>query len=396
MAKKSTSKKKPSVKRAPKTKKKTDFKTSEQRSVFLYGKPNKEKLAKLSKIQNDYTAASQHYVDLLADNEDFLLPLLKHDRKGHELRSLEKANRVSYLTSALSQSAFDHAVDMVANRLDNIKSYVYENAPSVLSSSKVLFAMCVQNKSKNEMISAFKDIVENIHKQDEEKLKEGKTPQQGKDKFYIDTIAELESMNDCTFNANADAVRLYYYEGTAIFRVPTIKHASVRLVSTLYTLEKSKNIEAPYVISVTDPSSRGKRIDVPLNTSRNSLRRLDQYGAKHSVDYTIRKDGLIKVTVAFEKKHITPEVKKLRGVDVGTNDALHTSDDKAFGSFDQCAKFYDEQVLPLAGVRSSILNKKRAIKHYLHTHKNLPDNVKKDLRDKMDRLEAMLRRDKEY
>ena len=51
--------------------------------------------------------------------------------------------------------------------------------------------------------------------------------------------------------------------------------------------------------------------------------------------------------------------------------------------------FYQEVVEPAFAYLSDLRNKKHAISHYIHTHK-LPDDVKKQLIAKMDKLEHMI------
>lgn len=375
----------------PKDKKKSDYKTTEQRSVFLYGKPNKEKLAKLQTIQKDYNDAANEYISLIADKPDYLMVLLNRARKSPTLRTLEKENRKRELTSALSQSAFDYAVDRVATRLDDIKDYVYEHCPCTMSSSKALFVACIQHKSKVEMIAELQQIVNAIKEEDKLKAEQGITPRTDKTKFYEDAIAELTAMKESDFSASVANICFLYAEACLFFKVPVIKKAEVMLVSTLFSLEKANDIKAPYVINITDPSSKGNHIAVPLDTSKNSLRRLDQYGPKHSVAFTVRNNGTIKVTVAFEKKHAPADIQNYRGVDIGITDMLFTSDGASFGTFSKAFKFYDDEILPALGGLNSIRNKKQKLKRFLRKHPDLPDNVKKQIRDKMDKLEHMLR-----
>ena len=79
----------------PKAKKKknSSFQTTITKSVFLYGRPNKEKLAVLRQTQNSYTALINRDIDLLEKNPDIVLQLVKNDKKDPKMRKLEKSIR---------------------------------------------------------------------------------------------------------------------------------------------------------------------------------------------------------------------------------------------------------------------------------------------------------------
>jgi hypothetical protein len=62
-------------------KKNSSFQTTITKSVFLYGRPNKEKLVILQQMQNSYTALINRDIDLLEKNPDIVLQLVKNDKK---------------------------------------------------------------------------------------------------------------------------------------------------------------------------------------------------------------------------------------------------------------------------------------------------------------------------
>ena len=68
----------------PKAKKKknSSFQTTITKSVFLYGRPNKEKLVILQQMQNSYTALINRDIDLLEKNPDIVLQLVKNHWNG--------------------------------------------------------------------------------------------------------------------------------------------------------------------------------------------------------------------------------------------------------------------------------------------------------------------------
>ena len=103
-----------------KKEKNSSFQTTITKSVFLYGRPNKEKLVILQQMQNSYTALINRDIDLLEKNPDIVLQLVKNDKKDPQMRKLEKAIRPEGINSAFCQNAFDAAVVQVSGRLNNI------------------------------------------------------------------------------------------------------------------------------------------------------------------------------------------------------------------------------------------------------------------------------------
>ena len=77
------------------------------------------------------------------------------------------------------------------------------------------------------------------------------------------------------------------------------------------------------------------------------------------------------------------------GVDIGITDALYTSDDRQIGSMKEALNFYHDTVEPAFAELSGLRNKIRSISFYLRTH-DLPDDVRRSLIEKMDRLSTMM------
>ena len=102
----------------PKARRRKDssFETSVTKSVFLYGDPNKEKLALLKQMQDVFTALVNERILMLDAREDLIMQLVKNDKKDTVMRSLEKAARRKGLNSAFCQNAFDMAVTCLSNR----------------------------------------------------------------------------------------------------------------------------------------------------------------------------------------------------------------------------------------------------------------------------------------
>lgn len=85
-----------------------------------------------------------------------------------------------------------------------------------------------------------------------------------------------------------------------------------------------------------------------------------------------------------------PKTSVVRGVDTGITDVFHTSDGKAIGSMKPVLDFYHNTVEPSFAGLSDLRNKKRSVSHYLRHHKDLPEDVRRSLIQKMDRLDYMM------
>lgn len=85
----------------------SSFEASVTKSVFLYGRPNKDKLALLRQMQTVFTALVNEDIQILSTREDLMMQLVKNDKKDSTMRTLEKTIRRKGLSSAFSQNAFD-------------------------------------------------------------------------------------------------------------------------------------------------------------------------------------------------------------------------------------------------------------------------------------------------
>ena len=139
-------------------KKNSSFQTTITKSVFLYGRPNKEKLAVLRQMQNSYTALINRDIELLEKNPDIVLQLVKNDKKDPQMRKLEKAIRPEGINSAFCQNAFDAAVVQVSGHLNNIRLDLLSEGMGIFAQSKVLFAMSVMGCSKQKMEETMRQI----------------------------------------------------------------------------------------------------------------------------------------------------------------------------------------------------------------------------------------------
>ena len=110
------------------------------------------------------------------------------------------------------------------------------------------------------------------------------------------------------------------------------------------------------------------------------------------VSISMKPNGCLKVDWNCQRSIHQPKTARNVGVDVGISDTLHTSDRKAIGSMKPVIDFYHDKVETSFAFLSAMRNKKRHISHYLKRHKNLPEDVRRSLIQKMDKLDQMIQR----
>lgn len=232
--------------------KETSFQNTVTRSVFLYGKPNTGKRSVLEHMVSAFTELVNRDIRLLDSTPGIFLQLVKNDKKDTEMRKLEKTLRVPGYNSAFCQNAFDQAVTHLSNRLDSIRT---EMIPmfGIFARSKVLFAMSVSGSSREQMVSVLASIGQKFHK---------------------DCIREIQGLTDREFSFLMKEFADQYAMLSLEYRIPQLKSVSVPLDSRLMKIETSVNTSFPYVISITDPFTKRKRIAVPLDTSRHFLHKI--------------------------------------------------------------------------------------------------------------------------
>ena len=397
-----------------KRRKKTSKKIKMKKSVFLYGNPNVEKRNLLKQQQDDYTNAINFYLSVLYDTSNYdvdtYLSILNNTTKSPYLRELEKKLRLkTNLKSALSQAAFDEAVNKVSNQFISIKDQIYSIDRSFFTSSNMLYAMMLYDYSKEEMYQKVKSVKEinnnelnylltnqNILKETEQKKKNQRIKKlQSNISFYKELLSYINTLFYSEFNYKVLEFNLWYRVISDSFKQPYCKKTEVQLTSAACKLQKSDDIKVPYVIEIINPKEN-KRIVVPLNTSSRCLKRLEKYTVCTSMRYTIRKDGTIKVTIPIKKEITTAtDVSEYLGVDTGISDMFHTSNDIAIGSLYPNEVFYKNSVEPVLAEINKLKIKKKKLKDYLHKHKNeLSDLQIKQHRDKIDHIEKNIRQNK--
>ena len=362
----------------PRAKQKTEYQTSMTRSVFLYGKPNKGKYETLRHIQDVYADLANQYITALTANDDYAMQLVKNDKKDSSVRKLEKSIRLKNVNSAFCQNAFDCAFTKLSNRLNAIRLDMYARAQSLFTQSKVLFAMCVMQKPQADMVQMMEDLKAAAGRQD-------------RIDFYAKCADTIRGMKADAFAFEQKVFMDSYQSECLMYAVPHITREQVSLDSRLMRIEEATNIQAQYVIAITDPFTKGSRIVVPLTTSGNGLRRIKQYGMAGTVHYSVWTNGKIRVQASFNKHVEQPKTNKYIGVDTGIKDCFYCSDGRSIGSMDEVLRYYQTVVEPAFADLSDLRNKKTKILHYLHTHPSIPADVRAKLLQKVDLLEHMIR-----
>lgn len=353
--------------------KQTAFQTDVTKSVFLYGEPNKEKLSLLIEAQARFLSLVNEYIQLLAKTEGFTLQLVKNDKKDSGIRKLEKQHRKPDVNSAASQNAFDMAVTRLSVRLDAIRIEMLSENATVFTRSKVLFAMSIEEKGQKEM----EDAIAALSK------KEGD--------FYDTCAAAIRDMDEAAF---ASAMREFHdsYGMCSIgYKIPELSSVEIPLDSRLMKILPSENIKAPYVLIVSNPFKKRDIFTIPLNTSKHSRHKIRSRKKQMAgaVSLSVRK-GKVRVAWAYTQKMSQPKTAEINGVDVGVTDALYVSNGERYCSMQPVLDLYKDIVEPAFAELSDLRNKKRKIRHFLRTHPDIPEDGRRSLIKKMDRLDHMI------
>ena len=361
----------------PKARKKktTEFDNAPVKSVFLYGNPNKGKLAVLWQMECKYVELINFNIEALMNIPDIYLQLIKNDKKDPYIRLLQKQLRPKDINSAFCQNAFDSAFTKLSNRLDSIRLEMLKTLDTIFCKSKVLFGLSLNRSSKDEMIAFIRDLIQTSRKD---------VP------FYQECLSTLTDMSDTEFDIQMFEFSDLFDMTSSQYRVPYTKSEAIPFDSRMMRIEKSESTEMPYVITLTNPFEKGKRFAVPVNTSKHSLHKIRCNDMASTV--TVKPQGnKLRVGWSYSKKFKEPETDKTIGVDTGIKDAFFLSDGIAVGTMRDVIDFYHSEVEPAFAQLSNLRNKKKSISYYVRHHSNLPEDVRRSLISKMDRLEQMIR-----
>lgn len=364
-----------------KKRKHTNFESAPVKSVFLYGHPNKQKVVDITAIQKLFTDLVNKNIQLLSTQDCFYVQLIKNDKKDSKVRIYEKSVRTPKVNSAFCQAAFDMAFTHLSNRLNAIKDEMYGEHSDIFTESKVLFAMALEHATPSEMIAAMEEI--------SLKLAEKRKTENTERDFHKECVDALRAMSDEDFQFRMKEFEDSFAMFSLEYKIPFVSRAEIPLDSRLMKIKKSNNVKEPYVISFSHPTEKGKRITVPLNTSKHSIHKIETCKMAKSVACSI-KDGTLRIAWSYQKSLAQPKTSEVKGVDTGILDLFYVSDGEHVGSMKEVLDFYHNKVETAFAELSKLRNKKRSISHYVRKHKNLPEDVRRSLIRKMDRLEHMI------
>ena len=366
----------------PKARKRKDtqFDNKISKCVFLYGEPTNDKAEKIKRMQTEFTKLINRYIKQIYNNRNLTLQIVKDDKRNSQITAFEKNIRPDKINAAYSQNAFKIAITHLSNRLDNIRLDMCRECKSIFTTSKVLFAMSIDGRSKAEMITVMQNISKSV------KSKKDTS-------FYDECAEELKSIEDSEFEFMQQEFRVIYDMVSCEYKIPYITRSQIPLDSRIMTIEPSENIEAPYVITISNMLDvGGDKIVVPLNTTKHSIHKINTRKMAGMVSISMDIQKCLKVDWSYKNCVAQPKTSKIIGVDTGISDAFHTSEDKAIGSMSPVIDFYKNDVEKSFASLSDIHNKKRKISHYLRRHENLPEDVRRSLIQKMDRLDQMIQK----
>lgn len=366
----------------PKARKRKDtqFDNKISKCVFLYGEPTNDKAEKIKRMQTEFTKLINRYIKQIYNNRNLTLQIVKDDKRNSQITAFEKNIRPDKINAAYSQNAFKIAITHLSNRLDNIRLDMCRECKSIFTTSKVLFAMSIDGRSKAEMITVMQNISKSV------KSKKDTS-------FYDECAEELKSIEDSEFEFMQQEFRVIYDMVSCEYKIPYITRSQIPLDSRIMTIEPSENIEAPYVITISNMLDvGGDKIVVPLNTTKHFIHKINTRKMAGMVSISMDIQKCLKVDWSYKNCVSQPKTSKIIGVDTGISDTFHTSEDKAIGSMGPVIDFYKNDVEKSFASLSDMRNKKRKISHYLRRHENLPEDVRRSLIQKMDRLDQMVQK----
>ena len=356
---------------------------TQTKSVFLYGKPTTVKRNELIIMQEMYTKLINSFIEKLVSDKKYWLDILNNNKKAPQIRELEKANRTK-LGSAFGQNAIDHAVKELHNHFIRIRNDLYGKTigsdKNYFVASIALLNACIQDFSVNDTEILIKNFIDNTKKDDVDKLA-----------FYNEILDILKKHSEDEIQDMMLDVKILFLEELESRNIPTLKKAPLQLDSRLCTLGKATNIKADYVLSIKT-LERGKRIEIPLSTSKNSIRRLNQYGMQ-SPTITVTEKGIM-VAVPFKKKVKNKSSNKnLKGIDIGITDLIYSSDGLAYGNYSKVTNFYNAKVLPEDRKNNQLRSLMKKYQKELRD-KNTHPKRKEFLRKKVCNINTMLQQNK--
>lgn len=355
------------------------------KSVHLYGKPTNVKHQELLKLQELYRNQVNFFIEELISDKQYYLDIYNNNKNSPLVDKLEKENRTK-LGSAYGQQCRNHAVKELHNHFIRIRNFLYgytiDRISNYFVSSIALLNACIQDYTPDDAKSLIIGLMAKVTSK-EQQTKEDKE----KLEFYQELLGIFSKCLRQEIEDSMAEVKALFFMELENQKTPYLKKTSLQLDSRLFDIEEARDIKADFVISVKTLDSH-KRTEIPISTSSNSLRRLNQYNTK-SPSLKITAKG-IRVSVSFEKR-VKPKSKSdnLKAADAGITDLLHTSDGEVFGNYSKVTKHYEETVMPKLGNRRKLQNLMEQYQKELRKPDTSPAR-KAFLRDKIDKINKML------
>lgn len=246
---------------------------SETRSVFLHGKPTVHKMNLLKNTQKEYTNLVNEFIEIMGNDSSYLLDLFNNNKQSPKIRSLEKeVRKIHNLGSAYGQNAVDIAVKELHNHVIRIRNKVYgfiqQNHPEMemyISYLSLLNAAVM----KTDEIAIIEGLIEQEHQK--------KKPSQSKVEDYQKLLMELKPLGATKREYYKDTVANLFLDKLTYMKLPFVaKNIPLQLDSRLSTIEESHSTKEDFIVYVKLLGEKD-RVAFPVSTSRNSLRRMQQY-----------------------------------------------------------------------------------------------------------------------
>ena len=339
------------------------------KSVFLYGYPTKTKEKRFIETQAAYTILINRFIEILLSNEVYFLDIFNNNKQSPRIRGLEKKERNTHsLGSAYGQNAIDQAMTETHNHFirirNNLYGYIQNESPELLLYIS-FFSLLNASILDTDELQVVDQLLDHA-------IAEKKPNEQLID-VYKSLRKHLSKLTEEQRASNRGYVRILFYEKIEHWKRPFVKKATLQLDARVSKLEKSHSTKENYVVSMK-LLNETKRQEVPVNTSKNGLRRLAQY-KNGSMTATLM-NGKIRIGIPVTKKINKQKQKKLLGIDLGITDLFHTSTENKYGTFTGMMNRYGLVVEKKLGNRSSLRNKR---KEYQKQLKKTTNPYEKDL-----------------
>ena len=353
----------------------------ETKSVFLYGYPTQVKKLMIQNTQKQYVSLINTFIEMMVFDEKYYLALLTNNKQAPDVRQLEKDMRDKHeLGAAYGQNAVDRAVVELHNHFVRIRNKLYGYVANQLKDmlpyvqSIALFNALL---TKQDELAVLQELIQ--------KELGKKNPNEETLKFYRSLEIYLNNLTPGQREDYKETISVMFYEKLNHWKLPFVKNIPLQLDTRLATLEKPREVKADFVLSVKLLGSK-ERVEIPVTTSKNSLRRMEQYPTC-SMTLAV-KNNKVCVGVPFEKKVKANKVDEVIGIDVGITDLLYSSKGKSYGTFAGMDKIYEQVVEPKLKQRSKLLAVKR--EHQKELKKCKDENRKAVLRKKIHNISKSL------